>query len=139
MVAKVEFKYFSTKAAAEFVLNSTTSIIQNFICSLNDKVEPDSEISKHLASVNYNLSLKSKKKTENFVPPQEIVLGYKIKKGKKTNQSMYYVPVGKSIELSIEKFNLDPKEIKLAIYLDEISLVNPIGNFIENVNFIYTY
>ena len=130
MAAKLEYKYYSTNTAAKFALKSTVSIFRNFINTLSDKVEPDSQISKYLASVNYNLDAQRPKLGNNFIPPQEIVLGYKIKKGKKTNQSMYYVPIGKSIKSSLEIFNLTPERIKLALYLDEISLVNPIGIFV---------
>lgn len=135
MVAKLQYKYYGTKMASDFISNSTTNIIKNFINRLNEKVDPNGEISQYLTSVSYDLSLKKAEKKNDFIQPQEIVLGYKVVKDKKKNQSMYYVPIAKSVKLSLEKFNLNTEKAKIAIYLDEISLVNPIGNCIENFYF----
>lgn len=127
MTEKLECKYYATKTASKYVSDATTNIIRGLISTMNDKVEPNTEIANFLNLVDYNLNLKHDSKF-NVIEPLEIVLGYKIKKNKRVNQSMYYVPIAKSIEVYLEKFSLSISEAKIVIYLDEITIVNPIGN-----------
>lgn len=128
MVTKLECKFFATKTAANYVSNATVSIVRNLISSVTKKAEKNSKVSDYLASLDYNLNI-NPKPDYDVIEPIEIVLGYKVKKNKRKNQSMYYVPVGKSVKASLRKFSLDIKCAKIVIYLDEITIVNPIGNF----------
>ena len=73
--------------------------------------------------------INNSKYQKEHVKPQEITIGTRYKNEKIINSNFYYVPISKCIQKYRKVFDLDVNNLEMALYMDEVSLVNPIGIF----------
>lgn len=88
---------------------------------------------------------------ETYVPPYVSDFGFEVKHGKKKPKQIFLIPLKEMIELYWQnkkirdklKNNCNSKPIiKLALYHDEITIVNPIGNFCilnQRITFLHRF
>ena len=136
--------------ASNRILNETIGITTKSLKELVDilQIKHSTESSENFVSFmsNVHFHLENFSKFQNlganskYIDPLVLNFGTYMKHGKTKNKEIFLIPLEKTINLywndPLLKSKLDAQvndeksQIKLALYHDEITIVNPIGNFI---------